>query len=121
MANSISSDNNQSKIIKAGFLQFEPVLGDPEENISRIASLLVKAKDADLVVIPELANSAYNFESKKQAIQLAELIADSPYINFLEEQARKLNLHIVSGFHEIEGNLLYNSSVLIGPNGLIFS
>ena len=119
MANSISSDNNQSKIIKAGFLQFEPVLGDPEENISRIAGLLGKAKDADLIVIPELANSGYNFESKKQAIQLAESIDDSPYIKFLTEEARKLNLFIVSGFHEIEENLLYNSSVLIGSNGLI--
>jgi len=117
--NSILSDNNQPKIIKAGFIQFEPVLGDPEENISRIDGLLGKAKDAELVVIPELANSGYNFESKKQAIQLAESVEDSPYIKFLTEEAQKLNLYIVSGFHEIEGNLLYNTSVLIGPNGFI--
>ncbi len=115
----MSSDNNQPIIIKAGFLQFEPVLGDPEENISRIAGLLGKAKNADLVVIPELANSGYNFESKQQAIQLAESIDDSRYIKFLTEEARKLNLFIVSGFHEIEENLLYNTSVLIGSNGLI--
>jgi len=119
MANSISSDNNQSKIIKAGFLQFEPVLGETDKNISRIESLLMKAENADLIVIPELANSGYNFESKEQALQLAESADDSLYLKFLIKQARKLNLHIVSGFHEIEGGLLYNSSVLIGPVGLI--
>lgn len=115
----MSSDNNQPIIIKAGFLQFEPILGETDKNISKIDSLLEKAGDADLIVIPELANSGYNFESKKQAIQLAESIDDSRYIKFLAEEARKLNLHIVSGFHEIEENLLYNTSVLIGSNGLI--
>ncbi len=117
--NSISSGNNQPRILKAGFLQFEPVLNDPPENISRIAGLIGKAKDADLIVIPELANTGYNFESKKQAVRLAEHIEDSRYLRFLAEQAGKFNLYIVSGFLETEKNLLYNTSVLIGSNGLI--
>lgn len=117
--NSISSDNKRLKIIKAGFLQFEPIFGETEKNIASIKSLLKRAEGADLVVIPELANSGYNFESKKQAISLAESIENSHYINFLTEQANALNLHIVSGFHEIEENFLYNTAVLIGPNGFI--
>lgn len=117
--NSTSSDNRQSNIIKVGFLQFEPTLGDPESNIYSIEKLLVKAKDADLIVIPELANSGYNFKSKKQAISLADKIDNSPYIAFLTEQSKILNLHIVSGFLEQEGNLLFNTSVLVSPNGLI--
>ena len=40
-------------------------------------------------------------------------------MNFLSNQAKKLNLYIVSGFHEIDNNLLYNTSILIGPNGII--
>ncbi len=118
MVNSILSDNNKSKI-KAGFLQFEPKLGEPDLNISNIEHLLSQTAGADLVVIPELANSGYNFESKEQAIQLAESVDNSPYLNFLSDQAKKLNLHIVSGFHEIDNYLLYNTSVLIGPNGII--
>lgn len=119
MVNSTLSDSNQQNSIKAGFLQFEPILGESKKNISRIANLLDQTKGADLLVIPELANSGYNFESKEQAIHLAESIENSPYIEFLTEQASKLNLHIVSGFHEIEGNLLYNSSVLINRNGVV--
>ena len=117
--NSILSANSQTQIVKTGFLQFEPILGKPKKNIARIESLLLQAADADLIVIPELANSGYNFESKEQAIQLAESIDNSPYLNFLSEQAKKLNIYIVSGFHEIEKDLLYNTSVLVGPNGLI--
>lgn len=117
--NSISSDNKPLKIVKAGFLQFEPLLGQPEENISKIEQLLIKAKGVDLVVIPELANSGYNFESKEQATSLAEHIDNSSFVKFLTEQAKKLNLHIVSGFHETEGNLLYNTSILLGPDGFI--
>ena len=108
-----------AKMVKAGFLQFEPILGEQEKNISRIRTLLEQAANADLIVIPELANSGYNFESKEQAIQLAEYIDNSPYLNFLLEQAKKYNLYIVSGFHEIDNGLLYNTSVLVGPNGLI--
>lgn len=118
MVNSKLSDNNKAKI-KAGFLQFEPKLGELDLNISNIEYLLNQAKDADLVVIPELANSGYNFESKEQAIQLAQSADNSPYLNFLSNQAKKLNLHIVSGFHEIDNNLLYNTSVLLGPSGII--
>ena len=117
--NSILSANSQTQIVKTGFLQFEPILGKPKKNIARIESLLLQAADADLIVIPELANSGYNFESKEQAIQLAESVDNSPFLNFLSEQAKKLNIYIVSGFHEIEKDLLYNTSVLVGPNGLI--
>ncbi len=117
--NSILSANSQTQIVKTGFLQFEPILGKPKNNIARIESQLLQAADADLIVIPELANSGYNFESKEQAIQLAESVDNSPFLNFLSEQAKKLNIYIVSGFHEIEKDLLYNTSVLVGPNGLI--
>jgi len=105
--------------IKAGFIQFEPTLGNLEKNIQSISNLLQKAKHSDLIVIPELANTGYNFESKEQAFNLAAEIGDSDYINFLEGQAKNLNTYIVSGFHEKEGSKLYNTSVLIGPNGYI--
>ena len=105
--------------MKAGYLQFEPILGEPKKNIATVERLLKKASGADLIVIPELANSGYNFKSKEQAILLAEPADNSAYIHFLCEQAIKLNLHIVSGFHEIDNNLLYNTSVLVGPDGLI--
>jgi len=105
--------------IKAGFIQFEPTLGNQEKNIRKISNLLQKAKNADLIVLPELANSGYNFDSKEQAFELAAEIEKGEYIDFLIDQAKNLNLYIVSGFHEKEGSKLYNTSVLIGPKGYI--
>lgn len=105
--------------VKAGFIQFQPILGDLQANISTLSHLIEQASDADLIVIPELANSGYNFENKEQAIKLAENANSSMFIEFLTSKARKFNMHIVSGFNEIDGGKLYNTSVLINPNGLI--
>ena len=96
-----------------------PVLGDQEANIKNLKKLLLEAKEADLIVIPELANSGYNFESKKQAYDLAEDICKSRFTEFLISEAQKYNLHIVSGINEKDGDKIYNSSILIGPKGLI--
>jgi predicted amidohydrolase len=115
----MSSATNSPTIINAGYLQFEPVLGNQDENMSRISKLLELARGAQLIVIPELANSGYNFESKDQAFQLADSFRQSSYIQFLIDISHKLNLNIVSGFLEEENDKLYNTSVLIGPHGFI--
>lgn len=105
--------------IKTGFIQFQPILGKPEANISKLSVLLKQASEADLIVIPELANSGYNFESKNQARELAEEIDKSVFIDFLIAEARKNNSFIVSGINESDKGKLYNSSVLVGPKGLM--
>jgi len=106
-------------MIKAGFIQFNPILGDPNANTNSISKLLDQTAEADLIVIPELANSGYNFESKEQAISLAEKIDSSPFVEFLIGKSKLLNLFIVSGINEIKNGKLYNSAVLVGPDGLI--
>jgi len=101
--------------IMAGFIQFCPQLGQPETNIKQLSDLLASAGSADLIVIPELANSGYNFESKEQAFELAEETADSPFIRFLEEAAARYKVFIVAGMNEKDGKILYNTAVLICP------
>jgi len=108
-----------SNSIKTGFIQFQPILGEQETNINKLSILLEQANDADLIVIPELANSGYNFESKEQAFALSEEIDNSQFVNFLINEAAKHSLYIVSVINEREDDKLYNSSVLVGPKGLI--
>ena len=105
--------------LKAGFIQFCPTFCAPAENIRKLRESLNRAGDADLVVIPELANSGYNFENRKQAIQSAEEIPNGPFTQFLIEQAKKLDMYIVSGINEMEDGKLYNTSILVGPEGLL--
>jgi len=106
-------------MINAGFIQFAPVLGEPGENISQLEKLIADAAGADLIVLPELANTGYNFESRSQAKDLAEDLSNSPYLEFLTGQSRKHDLFIVSGMAEIDSGKLYNTAILVGGNGLI--
>jgi predicted amidohydrolase len=87
--------------------------------MANLSRLIKQAAQADLIVIPELANSGYNFENREQAFQLAEETKNSIFIDFLVEKAREFDVHIVSGFNEKEGDKLFNTSVLVNSSGLI--
>lgn len=105
--------------MKIGFLQFSPKLDDLQANISKIESVADQFKEADLIVLPELCNSGYNFKSSEQAFDTSEEIGRSEFVNFLNSICKEHSLFIASGFNERDGKDLYNSSVLIGQDGYI--
>jgi len=105
--------------MRVGFLQFQPVLCDVEENIDRISKMIEKSDSFDLLVIPELANSGYVFVDKEELEQTAEAIPNGIFVNKLEEIAKEKDGYLVSGICEKKGDLFFNSSVLIGPEGYI--
>lgn len=102
-----------------GYVQFAPALNDLKTTIEQLEALLPKGQDADLLVLPELCNSGYNFATKDEALDGAETMADSNFLAFLGEMCRRFQFDIVTGFNEREGDRLYNSSVLIGKNGIV--
>jgi predicted amidohydrolase len=106
-------------VMKAGYVQFAPVLGDLNATISRLDQLIGSPPDADILVLPELCNSGYNFASYDDAWACSESVSESVFIEYLESIAVKLGGYIVSGFNERSGDALYNSAVLIGPNGYV--
>ena len=105
-------------MIKVSVIQFHPVLGDIDANINKIAELMNKSAGSDLYVLPELASTGYNFASREQAYDLSEPVDDSRFIDFLEGMCVSLQCHIVTGFNERDGDLLYNSALLVSPDGL---
>lgn len=107
--------------VKVGYCQFAPSFGDLDSTLAGISRLAGSIPDADVIVLPELCNSGYNFSSKEEALKLSEPVGGSRFIRRLEELARKMNTHFVSGFNERDGGVLYNSSVLVGPRGFIGS
>ena len=102
-------------------LQFEPIVGDLEDNIARGMEMIGEAADdgAQLLVLPELSDSGYVFESRSEAFTLSGEAEDAPSVQAWAEIARDRNLHIVGGFCERAGDSLFNSAAIIGPDGLI--
>lgn len=105
--------------MKAGFIQFSPALGDGPETIRRLSPLIDRCVGLDIVVLPELCNSGYNFPSLEFAFNASEEIVGSPFIHFLQEKCRGFGFHVVSGFCERDGEALFNTAVLVGPDGYL--
>lgn len=102
--------------LKAGFYQFRPKHLAPDENRNKIAQSL-SGIEADLIVLPELAVSGYLFSSRKQPMSVAESGTGGPTAVLLKKIARERNCSIVAGFAELCGEDVYNSAMLVNPDG----
>jgi predicted amidohydrolase len=108
----------RKKTFKAGFYQFRPKFGKLNENLDKIVNTICNAK-AELIVLPELPFTGYYFKNRNELSQLAHEVNDSFIVNALIECCKKKDFYLVTGFAEKENEKLYNSSLLIGPEGLI--
>jgi N-carbamoylputrescine amidase len=110
-----------SAMISVACVQMQPQFGDVAKNLAHSVKLIedASARGANLVVLPELANTGYVFKSRHEAFQLAEEIPSGPTVTAWAECAARLNLHLVCGITERQGPNLYNSAVVIGPTGYI--
>ena len=104
--------------MKAGFIQLSPVLGDLNATMSKVRHHLDRLAAADLIVLPELCNSGYNFESPQQARETSEPVESSVFLEYLHSECKKHGRYIVTGFNERDGDRLYNSAILMGPDGV---
>jgi predicted amidohydrolase len=102
-------------------LQFEPLIGELERNRETGTEMIEQAADqgAELIVLPELCDSGYVFETRAEAFELATEVDASPTIEGWCKIAERRGLYIVGGFCERSGERLYNSAAIIGPDGLI--
>jgi predicted amidohydrolase len=99
-------------------IQYAPVLGDEEASMDNFRELIFSTRHrADLIILPELANSGYNFTDRNHALQHAETVEDSEFIDWLRRWALMHETNIVTGFLEKEGDKLFNSSVYINKRG----
>jgi 5-aminopentanamidase len=95
-------------------------VGDIEGNRTRVASAIedAVASGAQIVIVPELANSGYAFTDATEARMLAEQL-DGPTVTSWINLAEKHQLVLAGGLCEagLEGEL-YNSAVIVDPDGI---
>lgn len=94
--------------------------GDPDANRERSVAAILEASSsagADLVVLPELSNSGCDL-SREQAFDLAEETGSfyGPTLRAWREMVEETGIFVVGGLLEREGDLLYNSAVIVGPS-----
>src|SRR3990172_4529809 len=104
--------------MRIAFLQTLPVFGKIKENVERVVDKIYST-DTHLLVLPELFNTGYQFKSKKEVSLLAEEVPSGWTSQRLMQIARDKKIFVVAGITEKQGGKLYNSSILIGPRGLI--
>lgn len=107
--------------VRIACVQMEPRVGLKEANFTSLSRKVASAAEngAKIVVAPELCNSGYVFKSSEEALALAESIPDGETCSQWVNLAARHDIHLVAGICERDGEDLYNSSVLIGPQGYI--
>lgn len=104
--------------MRVSFLQTYPIFGKIKDNVEKVFNR-INSTDANLFVLPELFNTGYQFKSKKEVSELSEDVPDGYTTKTLIEIGRKKKIFIVAGIAEESRGRFYNSSILIGPKGLI--
>lgn len=105
--------------LTVALVQMQPKLGQLEDNLNKIAELVttIAAKQrVDLIVFPELVTSGAEL-----GVRFTEMAQRIPgmIVNVLSQRAQDFGVYIAFGMATKEKveSVLYNSAVLIGPEG----
>ncbi|KAJ5165127.1 Carbon-nitrogen hydrolase [Penicillium coprophilum] len=121
-------------------LQFAPKLGDLKGNIEKANTLLKTGKiisvdgkelgigidllKPDILVLPELAMTGYNFRSLEAIKPHLESVGDGPSASWARETARRLQCKVCVGYPEVEKDsqdpdkiTCYNSLLVVDEKG----
>lgn len=84
--------------MRIGFIQMKPELLSIDANLEKTARFLRQAVEekAELVVLPELFDSDYNFRDKQEVLEIAQPIPDGKTTQFLINEAQRHGMFIVA-------------------------
>ncbi|HCN62680.1 MAG TPA: hydratase [Pseudomonas sp.] len=115
--------NEAVSAVRVAVVQFDPQVGiqHSQTNLEHSLELAREAaiNGANLIVLPELANTGYLFGTRQEAFLHAELIPEGPSMQAWLDFARKHQVYLAAGLAERDGVQLFDSAVLVGPGGFI--
>ncbi|MCS6774577.1 MAG: carbon-nitrogen hydrolase family protein, partial [Thermoflexales bacterium] len=105
--------------ITVAVVQMNTALAEPETNVAKMSDFVRKItaeQKVDLIVFPELATTGY--ECGVRFTQLAQRVP-GPSVNVLAQRANEQGVHVAFGMASKERveSILFNSAVLVGPDG----
>lgn len=101
--------------VRLATIHYKPSGKSPRDNCAEFAPLIADAAQqrADLVVLGETVPSA---GVKAEIAETAEPVP-GPSTNYFGSLAQEHRLHIVLSLYERDAHLIYNTAVLLGPDG----
>lgn len=110
----------ETKTFTLAMGQMLVVGGDVAGNLARAASTVreAAANGAKVVVLPEVLDCGWCDQSAREG---AREIPGGASLEILNEAAAGNRVYLCAGLSEREGDLLYNSAVLLGPGGELLS
>lgn len=115
-----------SRNVRAAVVQYEPVLANKEANLAKIRRLIDEAAaraaekgGLDLLVLPELSLTGTVDHLGAEQIWALSDPMDGGWVRKMLDMAAAYGIHLVFGLIEREGERLYNSAILAGPQGEI--
>jgi len=104
--------------MRIGIAQTSPVFGEVARNTEHALDSIGRER-ADLWALPELFASGYQFASAGECWELSEPVPDGPTTQALIGYANEHGCHIAAGLPESDGDRVFNSAVLVGPDGFL--
>lgn len=117
------SESQSNATVRVAGIVLKWIRADKEANFHRLEPMVREAAKggARFVVTTECFLDGYAIKDKSIPLAdyraLGEPIPDGKYVQRLASLARELKIHLVAGMTEADGDLRYNTSVLIGPDG----
>lgn len=118
-----SSESHRYSPARVAVVQFNPQVG--VENLKANSEAVYErlhqavAEGANLIVLPELATTGYTFESRAEAYAHAEPVPSGATVAGWVEFAAAHDAYIVGCLPELDGAELFDTAVLVGPEGYI--
>ncbi len=105
---------------KLALAQMRVLGGQKDLNLHRAVEFIGQAaqRGASVVLLPEALNCGWTHSSARAQ---ADAIPHGHSCQVLTEAARRHRIYVCSGLVEREGALLYNSAVLLGPDGALLA
>ncbi|MBA4493532.1 nitrilase family protein [Paenactinomyces guangxiensis] len=117
------SEQMHESPVKVAVVQMDPQVGleNKAKNVQMTLDYINQAASngAKLIVLPELCNTGYSFQTREEAFAHAEPVPNGKTVETWVAIANERNVYLVAGITELDGNYLYDSAVLIGPEGYI--
>jgi 5-aminopentanamidase len=100
--------------------QMSATLRDVGRNLSEVGAIIRKAaaERVQLIVFPECILNGYMFDSRAD-LEAHAISADGAEIHQIAAQCAEHSITAIVGFCERNGNKVYNSAAVVGPNGVI--